>query len=67
MGGGGEAIGENRQILGVKKVSFAVLSLDQASEKTRFQGIRQSDALDAGEFEAPASQSTPSANVRGQA
>ena len=48
MGRGVEEIGENRQILGVKKVSFAVLSLDQDSEKTRFQGIRQSEALDAG-------------------
>jgi len=67
MGRGVEEIGENRQILGVKKVSFAVLSLDQDSEKTRFQGIRQSEALDAGEFEAPASESTPSANFRGQA
>ena len=47
MGRGEEETGENRQILGVKKVSFAVLSLAQASEKTRFQGIRQGESLDA--------------------
>jgi hypothetical protein len=47
MGRGVEETGENQQILGVKKVSFAVLSFAQASEKTRFQGIRQSASLDA--------------------
>jgi hypothetical protein len=50
MGRGVEETGENRQILGVKKVSFAVLSFAQASEKTRFQGIRQSESLDAVEI-----------------
>jgi hypothetical protein len=46
----GEETGESRQILGVKKVSFAALSLDQDSEKTRFQGLRQSESLDAREI-----------------
>jgi hypothetical protein len=50
MGRGVEEPGENRQILGVKKVSFAVLCFAQASAKTRFQGIRQRESLDAVEI-----------------
>jgi hypothetical protein len=45
-----EETGENRQILGGKKVSFAVLSFAQDSEKMRVQGIRQSECLDAVEM-----------------
>jgi hypothetical protein len=50
MGRGLEETGETRQILGVKKVSCAVLSFAQAAEKTRFQGIRHSESLDAVEI-----------------
>ena len=42
-----ETSADDRQIVGVKQVSLPGLSLDQESENTRLQGIRQGESLDA--------------------
>jgi hypothetical protein len=59
--------GEYRQFLGVKKVSFPVLSRAQDAEKGIFRASGKANPGTLGKFDAPASKNMLSANFRGQA
>jgi hypothetical protein len=59
--------GEYRQIWGVKKVSFAVLSLAQDSEKRVFKASGKANPWTLWKCGAPAAKNMLSANFRGQA
>jgi hypothetical protein len=54
-------------VLGVKKVSFPVLSLAQDSEQRVFRASGKANPWTLWKFEAPASKNMLSANFRGQA